>query len=281
MAEILLLGIPYEGRANFQRGASLAPALIRRALEGLELTCRLTGKPVGNLTDLGDLTLYPADPTPQALEEALRHRLPELKPTQHLIALGGDHWITYPLVRRHLDLYPDLVLLHLDAHLDRRDVFEGERENHATVIRRIEDLIGPERVFTLGYRTIGEGEEPRGFPKRVLEPLRFLFPHFRGRPVYLSLDLDVLDPGLFPPVSNPEPGGISLQELLEALGLLSALHVVGADLVEFVPAGALDLTWATVAALILRELICILGVHAVRSGRHGGQAGEETTHDGL
>lgn len=281
MAEILLLGIPYEGRANFRQGASLAPSLIRRALEGLEITCRLTGKPVGAFTDLGDLTFYPADPTPQTLEKALRSRIPALQPHRHLLAIGGDHWITFPLIRLHLERYPDLVLLHLDAHLDRRDLFEGEQENHATVIRRIEEEIGPERVLTLGYRTVGEGETPRGFPRRVLEPLRFLLPRLRGTPLYLSLDLDVLDPSVFPAVSNPEPGGISLQELQEALGLLSTLHVVGADLVEFVPAGGLDLTWATTAALILRELLCILGADAIRGGRHGGKTGEETPDDGL
>ncbi|MGB9590544.1 MAG: arginase family protein, partial [Candidatus Hydrothermia bacterium] len=187
-----LFGIPYEGRVNFTRGTSLGPAHIRFWLESLEDFSPYQGKEL-EYSELGDL--YP----PSGLSgeeftawcvEALRSW--EIKPP--FLALGGDHTITLPLCLYLRESIGDFTVVWLDAHLDARDEYQGEKFCHATVARRLADE-GFE-VLILGWRSLAPGEAgPED--KEALERLSSL------RKCYLSLDLDVLDPSVVPGVSNP------------------------------------------------------------------------------
>jgi agmatinase len=152
----------------------------------------------------------------------------------------------------------------MDAHADLRQEFTGTLYSHGTVMRRIVDLLGPGRLFQLGIRSAEkeELEETKGLTEvhfySVLEPLQALLPRLGSHPIYLSIDIDVVDPAYAPGTGVPEPGGITSQELLDSLGLLKGQNVVGADLVEVAP--AYDSTGQTglLAAAIVRECLLLL-----------------------
>lgn len=241
-----LFGIPYEGRVNFTRGASLGPAHTRFWLESIEDFSPYQGKEL-EYSEMGDL--YP----PSGLSgegfvawcvEALKEW--EIGPS--FLALGGDHTITLATciyLREKLGEFP---VVWLDAHLDARDEYQGERFCHATVARRLADE-GFE-VLSLGWRSLAPGEE--GPEERdVLERLSSV------KKCYLSLDLDVLDPSVFPGVSNPEPGGMGFGDLMGfILGMEGKL--LAADMVEYNPREDDGPASGGAAATLARELLILM-----------------------
>jgi len=269
-----LIGLPYEGKEDFRRGASLGPAYIRWALESIESFSPYQGRELPPYQDEGD-HYFPGKFGAQFVAQA-RAKLEELlAPGEKFILLGGDHLITLPalelLSSRDLDdPHPlshsrsrsrsQFIVVHLDAHLDRRDSFEGERLSHATVIKRAEELLGPGRLISLGVRSKAPCEEKGPNARYLWEETDSIFEELAGSRVYLTLDLDVLDPGIFPAVSNPEPGGMGFRELLELLFRIgSQAELIGADLVEFNPlASPSAFESGALAATLLRELLILL-----------------------
>jgi len=241
-----LFGIPYEGRVNFTRGASLGPAHTRFWLESIEDFSPYQGKEL-EYSEMGDL--YP----PSGLSgegfvawcaEALKTW--EIGPP--FLAIGGDHTITLATciyLREKLGEFP---VVWLDAHLDARDEYQGERFCHATVARRLADE-GFE-VLSLGWRSLAPGEE--GPEERdVLERLSSV------KKCYLSLDLDVIDPSVFPGVSNPEPGGMGFGDLMGfILGMEGKL--LAADMVEYNPREDDGPASGGAAATLARELLILM-----------------------
>jgi agmatinase len=254
--DIRLLGLPYEGPEDFIEGASLAPERIRWARESLEDSSFILGKPAPELDDRGDLDLRGKTGEPM-VEHAVSLLHGTLKDSSPCLFLGGNHLVTLPAVRFYEESGLDFDLIHLDAHLDRRDVYKGSRFAYATVIRRIEELIGPDRVHTFGYRTRAEEEPETGVPFEVANPL-VEFLGSRSGPFYLSVDLDVLDPSVFPAVTNPEPCGITIRELSDALRHLEG-RLIAADIVEYNPQSCTDLHSAVTAAFVMRELSLCFG----------------------
>lgn len=241
-AAVVLLGAPFDATATYRAGARFGPARIREASEVLETYSLPLG---GGLEDVpfadgGDLELPRA-----GVEEALRRveaavaglaaagRVPWL--------LGGEHLVTLGAVRALARRHPGLVVLQLDAHADLRDRYEGEALSHATVMRRVLEVVGEGRVYQLGVRSATREEHrlalqaTRFFPGAVLEPLRACLPELARVPLYVSVDIDVLDPAQAPGTGTPEPAGVDVRELLEALRLLRGCRIVGADLVEVAP----------------------------------------------
>jgi len=256
MKSIKIFGLPYEGPENFQPGVQLGPAHIRWAYDSIEWYSIYQGAAVPDFEDLGDPYFYSKEKPKDFLRKASVW-LKENKITPPFIALGGDHFVTYPLVKYLLEAGTKFKVLHLDAHLDRRDSYMENKFSHASVIKRVEELIGEENVITLGYRSAFLDEKPkRAEPFRVVEPLRRSMEE-EPPPFYLTLDLDVLDPSVFPAVSNPEPGGIKFSEVLEAFKLLKG-KVLAMDIVELDP--LLDATHQSsiLAAEILREALILL-----------------------
>ena len=269
---VALLGLPSDVNSSHRRGAAAAPPRIRAALRspasnlasetGVDL-----GAP-GLLADEGDLALDDGPRDRERIEAAVagliaRGRRPLL--------LGGDHSITYPAVRAVAAAHPRLSLLHVDAHPDLYDVFEGNRFSHACPFARIMEEGLVRRLVQVGIRTLNahQAAQARRFgvevvPMDAFDPRRVPLP--RG-PLYVSVDLDGLDPAFAPGVAHPEAGGLSVRELLRLLHLIPG-PVVGADVVELLPAADEGGRTAIVAAKLVKELAgLMLRRGPVRAGR--------------
>jgi agmatinase len=266
MTTVTLLGIPWDAGSTFQRGAAGAPALIRQALHSPSSnTWNERGDDLaadGVLEDAGDLVLTAADAEAArgTIEAAVRTILSR---GRRPLALGGDHSITYPVLRAFSPRTEPVNVLHLDAHADLYDTFDGDRYTHASPFARAmeERLAG--RLIQVGIRTLNAHQRAQAsrFGVEILGADRWrevlpLVGRLRG-PLYVSLDIDVLEPMLAPGVSHPEPGGLTVRDVLEILAAVR-VPVVGADLVEYNPVNDLrDLT-ARVAAKLAKELTGVL-----------------------
>lgn len=264
MIPIALLGIPSDSGSSYRRGAAGAPAAIRAewaraaaysnrtAEDGTDL-----GQP-GLLHDVGDVAL-PADEA-GARAAITAAALAQLHAGHRLLSLGGDHAVTYPLLQAVHRAVGTVDVVHLDAHPDLYPDFEGNRFSHACPFARaLEDgLIG--RLVQVGIRTqnaaqreVAERHGVEQVPMAGWAAPRLEF----ARPVYISLDLDVLDPAFAPGVSHPEPGGLSVREVLGVLQRVEG-RIVAADLVEYNPDGDHHGATAVVAAKLLKELAACL-----------------------
>lgn len=257
---VTLLGVPWDEKSSFQRGAAGGPAAIRAAFRsGSTNTWNEDVTDVATFVDdAGDLRLGDV-PDPQALITSTAR---DLVAVGRPVFLGGDHAVTWPLVRGVHRQIGRITILHLDAHPDLYDELDGNRDSHACPLARImeEGLAG--RLVQCGIRTANAHQEEQGRRLGVeqvsmragldgmLEAVRSL-----TSPLYLTLDLDVLDPAFAPGVSHPEPGGLSTREVVSLIQAIPAGALVAADLVELNPANDVrDLT-ARVAAKLLKEVI--------------------------
>ncbi len=258
----LLLGCPLEETVTFRQGARLGPPAIREASEGLETFSPALNRDLEEVSfgDLGDLTLPRGDLDGSL--SVIRQRARQLFSSgRRVLALGGEHLITLPLLEAAISVHPHLQLLQLDAHADLREDYQGQRLSHATVIRRILGLSKDLVVYQCGVRS-GTQEE-MGLARRsgqiqVLKRHGICNSIFRNDPLYLTLDLDVLDPGVLPGTGTPEPGGWSFGALEEGLHALRGCQVVGADVVELAPGLDPSGVSAIVAAKAVRELLLVI-----------------------
>ncbi len=260
-SSVVILGIPYDQTSSFIPGSRFAPGNIRIGAENIENYSPYQKRALPELAiyDAGDL--IPDCPSDEFFIKVERKINSFLSKKKKVVSLGGEHTITFPCVRAYKRFYPDLCLLHLDAHADLRDEYLGEKLCHATVIRRVSEIVGKNNLFSLGIRSLTEEclqVAKNLYLFKVLEPLASIKKRLGKRPIYLTLDCDVLDGGLFPAVSTPEPAGISFGELIQTLSELSKLHLVGADIVEYNPLSCSPLAYASSVALILREVILAL-----------------------
>lgn len=257
----VLLGLPWDERSSFLRGAAQGPPAIRAALASessnswnedvVDIAPRLLG-------DQGDLVLNGAgDPAGLIVAKVTALLSRGFTP----ILLGGDHAVSWPILRGLRPAFPQLTILHLDAHSDLYDSFEGDRASHACPFARIMEEKLCDRLVQVGIRTLNEHQraqaarfgveiiQMRSGLEAALTAVRAL-----AGPVYLSLDLDVLDPAFAPGVAHPEPGGLSTRELLALLQAIPSGRLVGADVVELNPVNDIrDLT-ARVAAKCVKEI---------------------------
>jgi agmatinase len=177
--------------------------------------------------------------------------------------IGGEHLVTLGTVRATVKRYPNLHLLHFDAHADLREDYLGEKLSHATVMRRVWELLGDSKIFQFGIRS-GERAEFAWAKEHVFtnkfnfNGLEHVVEQLQGEPVYLSIDLDVLDPSAFPGTGTPEAGGVSFNELLDAVLKVSGLNIVGCDLNELSPIYDQSGASTALACKILRELLLSL-----------------------
>jgi agmatinase len=256
-----LLGIPYDGSSSFTRGAAGGPAALRAALrfDGSNSCNEDEHDVLPLLLDAGDLPLEGvADPRPliEARVDAL------LASGARLLAVGGDHSITWPIVRAVRRHVPRLTILHLDAHPDLYDALDGDRGSHGSPFARIMEDQLANQLIQCGIRTINQHqrEQARRFGVEVItmragiEGMITAARRLEG-PAYLSLDLDVLDPAFAPVISHPEPGGLSTREVIAIVQAIPRGRLVAADLVELNPVNDLrDLT-ARVGAKLVKEIV--------------------------
>ena len=256
-ARIGLLGVSFDAFSSYQRGSAEAPEQIRAAF-----FCPSSNLWTEDETDLGAPGLFadagdvaPAPEDMLAVVESAAHRLHAagLK----VFALGGDHSVTYPLVRAAAQFHPGLTILHFDAHPDLYDTFDGNPYSHASPFARILEAGLVKRLVQVGIRTINrhQREQARRYNVEVLTMQHWqeVFTLQLDSPLYLSFDLDCLDPAFAPGVSHREPGGLSTRDALSIIQSLRA-EVVAADLVEFNPqqdpTGVTDM----VAAKLFKEI---------------------------
>ena len=267
-AKIVVFGAPYDGTTSNRPGTRFAPPAMRIESQELETYSPLLDLDLekANVCDIGDVDLSYGSPerVMEELETVTRELLVDGKIP---LMIGGEHLVTYPVVKAVADLHPDVHLLHLDAHTDLRDEFGGSKLSHATVIKRIWDLLGDGRIFQFGIRS-GTKEEfdfARQKGHTYMEPFRIntapdVLERLSGEKVYLTIDIDVLDPAIVPGTGTPEAGGITYRELeYFFLQLRDAdIKLVGADLVELSPGLDPSNVSTATACKILREMALIL-----------------------
>ncbi|GAK58380.1 agmatinase [Candidatus Vecturithrix granuli] len=265
-SRVALLGIPFDATSSFRPGSRFAPDHIRLYSEGIESYSPYQHKDLAEcaFTDAGniDLTISNFSVLREAVHTQVIH---DLSSEKKVLALGGEHLISLPVAAAYAESYPDLKLIHLDAHADLREDYLGEKYSHATVIRRISEIIGTENIYQFGIRSgtreeFAFGDQATHFYPFSLNPaiIQTVVEQLQGSPVYLTLDLDVLDPAYFPGTGTPEPGGVSFQELLQALLLFEQLKLVGADIVELCPAYDRSDVSTITAIKLVRELLLML-----------------------
>ncbi len=252
MQQVKVFGIPYEGGENFQKGAALAPSFIRYHLPSLEYYSAIQNRNLEEFLDLSDF-YPPLDVKGKEFADFLIKKLKDLEISPPFVALGGDHYVSYPLIKYlKEELHLDFKVVHFDAHMDRRPEFEGEEYNHATFMYHVEKLMGKENVITVGVRTKAPCENKEDNIFYAWEEYMDVLLNIDS-PVYLTLDLDVINPSDFPGVTNPEPGGKSIMEILQEI--LSLKHLISADIVEFSPLMDPSTNSATKAAFLFREIL--------------------------
>jgi len=257
-AEIVIEGFPYDRTSSFIPGSRFGPQYIRFCTGNIEWYSPYQKRALDDIKicDLGDYEFKTEDHLDEIEKEVLRiyHK------NKRAIFLGGEHTITYPIIKGIHRQIENFSVIHFDAHADLRQEFNGERLCHASAIRRVSEIIGLKNIYQFGIRS-GTEEEFKGgknlFPFEVYQPLKKIIKRV-PEPIYLTIDVDVLDASVCPGVATPEPGGISFRELIDSLLLLGDKKIIGADIVEYNPLATSPWASGSVVADILRELILII-----------------------
>ena len=265
-AKIVLFGAPFDSTTSFRPGARFGSAAMRHESFGLESYSPYQDKDLTDYAvfDSGDLELCFGS-SEQALAD-IEARAREILDAGKLpLLIGGEHLVTLGSVRAVLERYPDLHIIHFDAHTDLRDDYLGAKLSHACVIRRCHDLLGDGRIHQFCIRS-GERAEWE-FAKQHTELHPFCFDGLAeccerlaasGAPVYFTIDLDCLDPSCFPGTGTPEAGGVSFPQLLDAILTVCKTNVVAADVNELAPMLDPSGVSTATACKVLRELLLAL-----------------------
>ena len=268
-AGIVLFGAPFDSTTSFRPGTRFASAAIRRESYGLELYSPYQDRelPEGAVFDSGDIELCFGD-TKTALSDIEKRAKIILSDGKLPFLIGGEHLVTLGSVRAAVKKYPDLHIRHFDAHADLRGDYLGAALSHACVLRRCHELVGDGKIFQYGIRSGDKsefvwGKEHVFTHKFDLEGLQNALCALQGKPVYLTVDLDVLDPSVFPGTGTPEPGGVTFDALRRALtDACSSLNVVAADVNELSPHYDQSGASTAVACKIIREMLIALSAKA-------------------
>ena len=260
-SKIVIFGAPFDSTTSYRPGTRFASRYMRAESYGLETYSPYQDLDLEDIDifDSGDLELCFGD-TQKALGDIENHTRKILDSGKLPLMIGGEHLVTLGAVRAVYDKYPDLHVIHFDAHADLRDEYLGATLSHASVIHRVWDMVGDDRIYQFGIRSGERAEFEWG--KNHVKTQKFNFDgldgvieRLKGKPVYFTIDLDVLDPSVFPGTGTPEAGGVSFTELLDALLKVSKLNIVGMDINELSP--MLDASGAStaVALKVMRELL--------------------------
>lgn len=264
-ARTVVIGAPFDGTVTYRPGSRFAPAAIRGEMNGIETYSPYQDADLSEFAvhDMGDLDL-PFGNTVVALnmiQDAVGFIFKESKKP---FMIGGEHLITLPAVKAALQKYPDLCILHLDAHADLREDYINQTLSHSTVMRRIWDLLGDRRIWQFGIRSGTKDEFTFAkdghtfFYPFTLDAIGAVCDELKNKSVYLTLDLDVLDSSVFPGTGTPEAGGVTFQELIDGLIKIKGLNIIGADMVELSPHYDTSGSSTALACKLLRELLILI-----------------------
>jgi arginase len=258
---IKVLGIPFDANSSFLKGPSFAPQRIRLmdkegsansfSENGLEIKDGL------NFQDVGDLVFE--ETNPEKAFQTINNKIKNLIiNNSKIISIGGDHSISYPIVSAYADKYEKLNILHLDAHADLYDNFDNNPFSHASPFARLMETGKINSLTQVGIRTLNthQREQAKKFNVKIIEMKDFdlQFIQTLQSPLYISLDLDVLDPAFAPGISHHEPGGMTSRQLINIIQNIP-VKIIGADIVEYNPIRDLNNMTAMVAYKLIKELI--------------------------
>ena len=265
---VSLLGVPYDGTCCFRPGARFGPSAIREDSYGIETYCPQLDLDLEdiNFTDIGslDVPLGDAELTLDYISDATNILLKNnLKP----LIIGGEHSITIGIIKSIITNYPDLIMLQLDAHADLRDEWLGSKFSHACTMKRCLEILPSKKIFQIGIRSGTKSEFlEMNNSKRLIQhtlgenakSLEEALKSFKGRPIYLTFDLDWFDPSVMPGTGTPEPGGYFWGDFAAIINVIKSHNLIGADVVELSP--KLDNTGISsiLAAKVIRSLIMLL-----------------------
>jgi agmatinase len=267
-ADIVIFGAPFDSTTSYRPGTRFASREMRSQSFGLETYSPYLNRDVCDIAvfDGGDLELCFGD-TSASLKQIQDYAAQIVNDGKIPVLLGGEHLVTLGAFRAVFAQYPDVHIIHFDAHADLRDDYLGAALSHASVIRRCHDLVGDGRIYQFGIRS-GDRIEFE-FARDHTQLRKFDFKGLgeavqalKGKPVYMTVDLDVLDPSVFPGTGTPEAGGVSFEALRAAIEQVCTLNVVGCDLVELSPVYDQSGVSTATACKLLRELLLSLRTKA-------------------
>lgn len=263
-SDIVMFGVPFDSTTSYRPGTRFASHAIRSESYGLETYSPYQDKDLEDIKvyDYGDLEL-PFGSSEKALDMIGKVEKDILDAGKFPFMIGGEHLVTLGAFREVVKKYPDIRVIQFDAHTDLREDYLGVKLSHACVLKRIWDIIGDNKIYQFGIRSgmreeFYWAEEHTTLNKYNFNNLKEAIKECEGHPVYLTIDLDVLDPSVFPGTGTPEAGGVTFTELLEAIIKVSKLNVVACDVNELAP--NLDTSGAStaLACKIVRELLLAL-----------------------
>lgn len=264
-AQIVLYGAPFDSTTSYRPGTRFGSSAVRKESYGIECYSPYQDKDLEDtaVMDCGDLELCFGD-TEKALAQITDFTKEVLEQGKLPFMIGGEHLVTLGAFRAVQERYPDVYIIHFDAHADLREEYLDVKLSHACVLRRCWDLIGDGRIYQFGIRS-GDREEFL-WGKEHVQTNKFDFTgleevveSLKGKPVYFTLDLDVLDPSVFPGTGTPEPGGVSFDELRKAATLVcSKSKIVGCDVNELSPHYDQSGISTAAACKIVREMLLAL-----------------------
>lgn len=260
-SKIVVFGAPFDGTTSFRPGTRFAPNIMRNESYGLETYSPYLDKDLEdvNVFDAGDLD-FPFGNPQKVLDEIYDFSKNIVEDGKKPVMIGGEHLVSYSPIKAIYEKYPDLHIIHFDAHTDLRENYMGEKLSHAAVIKMAWDLLGDGKIYQFGIRS-GEKIEFEWAKKHTkltkfsCEGLKEAVKELKDKPVYITIDLDILDPSIFPGTGTIEPGGITFKEMMDAINDIKDLNIVGADVVELSPHYDPSGTSTAVACKVLRELV--------------------------
>ena len=261
-ADIVIFGAPFDSTTSYRPGARFGSRTMRAESYALETYSPYLDRDIADkaVCDLGELELCFGDA--QAALDAIEEQTARIiADGKRPVMIGGEHLVSLGAIRAAAKAYPDLHVVHFDAHADLRDDYLGAPMSHAAVIRRAWDILGDGRIYQFGIRSgdrpefIWAAEGHVKMSKFGFGGLKETVMRLMDKPVYFTLDLDVLDPSVFPGTGTPEPGGVTFKELLEAVFEVCRLNIVGCDLVELSPVYDPSGASVAVALKLLREML--------------------------
>lgn len=264
-AKIIIVGVPMDYTCSFRSGTRHGPQKVREVSCGIEEYSLYQDKSIvdASFFDSGDLDL-PMGNVTKALEIVETAAGEIVEDGKFPFFIGGEHLISVPVIKKVWQKYNDLVLVHFDAHADLREGYLGCENSHASAIRRVADFMPGKNIYQFGIRSGTKDEftfakqHTNMFPFEVLEPLKNIVSSLGNVPIYLTIDIDVVDPAYANGTGTPEPGGISSRELIDSVLLLKNCNIVGADIVEISPPYDHSDRTAVLGAKLIREIMLMI-----------------------
>lgn len=266
-ANLVVYGVGFDGTTSNRPGTRFASSAMRAEFYGLETYSPVLDLDLENfkVRDIGDLELSIGN-TDKILDEIYQGTKEIVDDDKVPFMIGGEHLVTLPAFKAVYEKYDDVYILHFDAHTDLRESYNNNKNSHATVIRRIWDIVGDNKIFQFGIRSGTKNEFDFALKEKhtymevsTVSTFEKIVKSLEGKNVYLTIDLDVLDPSIFPGTGTPEPGGITYSELENIFKILKNINInlVGCDIVELSPDYDNTNVSTITACKILRELVLI------------------------